>query len=181
MIVRRAQAKDAPILAKAQKEIAKVPGYFCSQPSELTSENVQATISTLHKNRGLYIVAEIEGQLVGHAFLEPLHPQALSHVAELTVVVHKGWQEKGIGSRLMKELIAYAKSSQWIERIELWVRASNERAISLYKKIGFQEEGRLKKRVKVGNRYFDDIVMALYMLENQESQIPFFLESDKRE
>ena len=98
---------------------------------------------------------------MGHAFLEPIHLQSLCHVAQLNICVHSGWHKKGIGTQLLEKLIQWAKNSNSLEKIELNVRASNTRAISLYKKMGFQEEGRLKKRIKVHDRYIDDIVMSL--------------------
>lgn len=63
----------------------------------------------------------------------------------------------------MERLIAWARQSDEIEKIELNVRVSNARAIALYKKMGFHEEGRLEKRIKVGGRYIDDILMALFV------------------
>jgi RimJ/RimL family protein N-acetyltransferase len=142
---RQAQMEDAPLIAQAEREIAKEPGYFCSQPFELTDANVEKTIATLLNNeRGIYLVGEVEGHMVAHAFLEPLSLQSLRHVAELNLVVHQGWQNQGIGTLLLQHVIEWAKLSQGIEKIELNVRASNARAIALYKKMGFQEEGRLK-------------------------------------
>ena len=64
--------------------------------------------------------------------------------------VHKGHQGKGIGSMLMEKLIEWAKHAKVVEKIELNVRASNSRARALYLKFGFEEEGRLKRRVKQG-------------------------------
>jgi RimJ/RimL family protein N-acetyltransferase len=62
----------------------------------------------------------------------------------------------------MQCLIDWAIQSGVVEKIELNVRASNTRAIALYKKMGFVEEGRLKNRIKISNdRYIDDILMAL--------------------
>jgi len=54
-----------------------------------------------------------------------------------------------------------ASVSENAEKIKLNVRASNTIAISLYKKIGFQEEGRLKNRLKIKELYIDDIIMGL--------------------
>ena len=163
--IRRAKVEDSHLLSVAEQEIAETPGYFCSLPSELTEESVINMIGSLEKiNNGIYLVAEIEGQIVGHAFLKPLQVQTVSHVAELGLAVHQGWQEKGIGTALMKYLIEWAGKSGTIEKIELNVRASNKRAIALYKKIGFIEEGRLKNRVKIStNNYIDDILMALHI------------------
>lgn len=161
--IRKAKVEDAHAIVTAEQEIAETPGYFCSQPNELSEENVIKTIKSLAESeKGVYLVAELNGKIVGHAFLEPLHLQSICHVAQLSIGVHHGWQEKGIGTALMKELIAWAKQSTTIEKIELNVRASNSRAIALYKKMGFVEEGRLKNRIKVSeNHYIDDVLMAL--------------------
>lgn len=166
--VRHARIEDAHIIGEAQRTIAKEPGLFCSQPFELTDQNIERSIAEfLEKKNSVFFVAECEGNIVGHAFLDPLSTQSLQHVAELNIVVHKGWQEKGIGTQLMDKLIEWAKHSSTIEKIELNVRASNTKAISLYKKKGFLEEGRLKKRVKLKDRYLDDIIMALNVKDNQ--------------
>lgn len=161
--IRRATIEDALAIVTAEKEIAATPGYFCSQPNELSEQNVIKTIKFLAESeKGIYLVAERDGKIVGHAFLEPLHLKSICHVAQLSIGVHHGWQEKGIGTALMEELIAWAKQSATIEKIELNVRASNSRAIALYKKMGFVEEGRLRNRIKVNeSHYIDDVLMAL--------------------
>lgn len=165
IIIRKAEIKDARAIVLAAREIAAIPGYFCSQPDEINEQTVIETINTLEDaQKGIYLVAEIEGNIIGHAFLQPLHLKSISHVAQLTIAVHQGSQEKGIGTALMKQLIEWAKYSKSIEKIELNVRATNKRAIALYKKMGFAEEGRLKKRLKINQDvYIDDILMALHV------------------
>lgn len=162
--IRRATVKDAHTIVVAEKEIAQTPGYFCSQPSELSEQKVVHTIETLEKtNKGIYLVAEKEKQIIGHALLVPLHLNFICHVGQLSIGVHKGWQEMGVGTALMQHLIDWAKQSGSIEKIELNVRASNTRAIALYRKMGFIEEGRLKNRIKINSgHYIDDILMALH-------------------
>lgn len=167
IIIRKAKVDDAHAIVIAEQEIAQTPGYFCSQPSELSEQNVVKTIKTLSEHdQGIYLVAEREEKIVGHAFLEPLHLKSIRHVAQLSIGVHHGWQEKGIGTALMQQLVDWAKQSEKIEKIELNVRASNSRAIALYKKMGFVEEGRLKNRIKIDvDHYIDDILMALHVKE----------------
>jgi len=156
--IRKAEVKDAPCVVEAEREIAQEPGYFCSQPSELDEK---AVIQTIQSSQSIYLVAEHERQIIGHAFLESYTLQSLRHVADLNIVVHLGWQKKGIGTKLLKQIILWAKNSGVLEKIQLNVRASNTTAISLYKKIGFQEEGRLKNRLKIKDLYIDDIIMGL--------------------
>ncbi len=164
IIIRKAKIEDAQAITAAAKEIAQTPGYFCSEPDELTERNFIKTIQALSESeKGIYLVAECEKKIIGHAFLEPMPLNLLSHVTQLTIGIHNGYQEKGIGTVLMEALIKWVKQSATIEKIELNVRASNHRAIALYKKMGFVEEGRLKKRIKINsNHYIDDILMALY-------------------
>lgn len=163
--IRKAKVEDAFAIFIAEQEIAETPGYFCSQPSELSKQNVIKMIEKLEKNnQGIYLVAEKYGQIIGHAFLEPLYLNYICHVAQLTIGVHQGWQKKGIGTALMQDLIDWVLQSRSIEKIELNVRASNTRAIALCKKMGFVEEGRLKNRIKISNSYYiDDLLMAFYI------------------
>ncbi len=158
--IRKAELRDAASIARAEQEIAREPGFFCSQPSELSEQNVKNTIES---SNGVYFVAECNGCIAGHAFLEILPLQSLKHVAQLNIAVHKGFQNRGIGTQLMDRIIEWAKESASVEKIELNVRASNTQAITLYKKMGFLEEGCLKRRVKTGCGYIDDILMALHV------------------
>lgn len=161
---RDALIEEATLLSQKEKEIAEVPGLFCSSPTELTVQNVEDTIRKFHESqKGIYLVAEYDQKVVAHGFLKPLGVQSISHVAQLNIAVHPGWQKKGIGRKLMEALIERAKRADYLEKIELNVRATNHHAISLYKKLGFVEEGRQKNRVKIGDNYIDDIIMALFV------------------
>lgn len=168
--IRHAEIEDAHVIAEAEREIAKKPGFFCSQPSELTDENVINTISDFIKNKtGVYLVAEYENEIVGHAFLEFFKLASLRHIADLNIAVHLGWQRKGVGKKLLEHLIEWARRSGGLEKIQLNVRASNFSAISLYRKMGFKEEGRIKNRVKIKDHYIDDVIMGLDLLNQHQA------------
>lgn len=169
VLIRNAKIEDANAILEGEREIAKEPGFFCSLPSELTRENIINTISNFKNGSGIYYVAESDGKIVGHAFLESQHLQSLRHTGELNIAVYLGWQRKGIGAKLLSHIIEWAKQSKILLKIQLNVRATNTAAISLYKKMGFEEEGRVKNRVKVKDRYIDDIIMGLSLLENQDT------------
>ena len=62
------------------------------------------------------------------------------------------------------ELVRSARSNPHVEKVELQVRSSNGRAIALYRSLGFVEEGRKTRRLKIGpNEYVDDVYMALWV------------------
>lgn len=157
-MIRKALLEDAAQITEAAREVAREPGLLCSHPLEIDEELVKQTISS---PKNIYLVAQEENTIVGHAFLAPLPLRSICHVAQATICVHKGYQKRGVGTKLLEALIALARESSTIEKIELNVRASNKRAIRLYKKMGFHQEGKLRNRVKVDGEYFDDILMAL--------------------
>lgn len=57
------------------------------------------------------------------------------------LAVDKAFHGKGIGSRLMQDMIDRAKQDS-LTALTLEVEDGNEAALSLYKKFGFKEEGR---------------------------------------
>jgi putative acetyltransferase len=163
--IRKARPEDAPLLAAAERAIAIVPGRLASRPEEIDDDATRRMILDLNeRGRGHYLVAEHAGEVVGHAFLEPLPLAVTSHVVRLTIAVHEGHQSRGVGRALMNELLSWARSSARVEKVELQVRASNERAIALYRSLGFVEEGRKTRRLKLGlDMYVDDLYMALWV------------------
>ena len=49
--IRRATLEDTHTIAEAERQIVQEPGFFCSQPFELTDENVLNTISSFLKEK----------------------------------------------------------------------------------------------------------------------------------
>jgi cyclohexyl-isocyanide hydratase len=68
---------------------------------------------------------------------------------------------KGIGRGLLRAAIAEAQKIEGLERINLTVVASNERAKNLYKSEGFISFSLEKRAIKIGVTYFDEETMAL--------------------
>src|SRR5689334_12969085 len=129
LTIRPARLEDAPVLAQAERTIAATPGLLASQPAELTDERFAQKIAALSRaDNGHFLVAEADGQIVGHGMLDPLPLAAVRHVVHLTLVAHVGWQGMGVGRELLSSLIAWAKAAPAVEKIELHVRSSNQRA-----------------------------------------------------
>lgn len=165
IVIRPARTEDATLLAAAEREIAKNPGRLVSRPEELRDQAFKDKIVELSaSDRAIYAVIERDGVVAGHALLEPLKPAATAHVVALTIAIHEGHQRAGLGRRLMEHLIEWARTNRHVEKIELRVRASNTPAISLYEKLGFVEEGRMARRIKIGEgQYLDDVTMGLWV------------------
>jgi ribosomal-protein-alanine N-acetyltransferase len=76
--------------------------------------------------------AMAEGRVVGFVMGDPRPRQGFAWIA--TIGVHPAFQRRGIGSRLL----AAAEAGLQPPRLKLTVRRSNEGAIAMYRKFGYQ-------------------------------------------
>lgn len=162
MHIRVATPEDAPSLWQAEVAAAATPGQLVSHPDELKLPAFVAKLRDLEE-RGSYVVAVEGDELVGHAVLEPMPLAAIRHVLRLTVVVHPGHFGRGIGTALVRHLQRLVTVDPTVRKIELLVRETNARAVRLYLRLGFVEEGRFKDRVRLPDgRFIDDLALAWF-------------------
>jgi len=161
--IRSASIEDAPCLWDAERRTAATAGLLAARSGEIPVGAFEAKIQAL-AGRGRYVVAQGDGQPVGHAFLEPLDGlAATSHVFQLTIVAHPAMTGRGVGSALLADLLGWAERDSRVKKVELRVRATNVRAIALYQKFGFEVEGRFRSRIRLADGTFiDDLAMAWF-------------------
>lgn len=108
-------------------------------------------------------VGKIENEIVciGSA-MTPLR-ERIAHQADISLTVKKKYWGLGIGTQLMQTIIDFAKQSGTIEILHLGVKCDNVAAINLYKKMGFEEIGRFSNYFKINGKYYDEILMNLYL------------------
>ena len=75
--------------------------------------------------------------------------------------VRKRYWGHGIGSLMLDTLIDWARGTGIVKKINLRVRTDNQRAISLYARKGFANEGTIRKEMLLDGRYFDHHWMGL--------------------
>lgn len=82
------------------------------------------------------------------------------HCGELGIAITKDYWSQGIGTNLMKELIAWAEQSKFCEKLNLRVNEGNSNAIYLYEKLGFVREGLLINNMKIDGKYINSVFMG---------------------
>lgn len=90
----------------------------------------------LSRNYCFYLVALIDGKLVGSAGLTNICNEGNID----NVVVAEGYRGQGVGTALLQQLI-FRGEAEGIEAFTLEVRVSNAPAIHVYEKLGFYSEG----------------------------------------
>ena len=96
----------------------------------------------------LYLLAETTGetpQIVGDADLYVRDRRKIHHVAELGIMLAPSYRGRGLGTAMMRELIAWSRAHPRIEKIQLAMLASNDVGRRLYEGLGFTLEGRRQR------------------------------------
>ncbi|MDM5228539.1 N-acetyltransferase [Cytobacillus sp. NJ13] len=161
--LRTVNIKDAEAVLEIEREVLSESEFMVSviEEFEETSEQIKSWIHKILENkRETLIVAETKGKLVGFIVFRSKNTKRLSHTGSFTAMVKKEYRGQGIGKLLIQELLNWAEQNHLIEKVGLGVLSTNQRAIELYKSMGFVEEGRKIKEIKFNENYYvDDILM----------------------
>lgn len=98
--------------------------------------SVNAFRDTLTRAEAIYLVAELDGRIVGHCGVTNI----LGEGDITNVAVHPDYRNRGIGQSMLKALIQQGKTAG-ITAFTLEVRAGNQAAVHMYEKAGFAVEG----------------------------------------
>ncbi len=136
-------------------------GKYLLMNNEITDMEEERRWFERGKKEGmLYLVARIEGKVVGGASIHP-HTDKRSHVAEFGIYIRDGYRNLGLGTALTRTFIEIAKK-HGLEILQLSVYARNKRAFHVYEKCGYKECGRLTRDVRfLDGTYTDRILMEL--------------------
>lgn len=161
--VRVAVEEDAATMLEIQKEVLAEEDFLITTVEEFQQtidgqkEWIQAKIAN---ERETIFIAQYEEKMVGWLMFQSPHRKRLAHTGTFGMMVLKEYRGLGIGKLLLKKIITWAEHNPYIKKISLGVFSTNERAIALYKKMGFVEEGRKINEIKLhDNEYIDDVLM----------------------
>lgn len=161
ILIRRLTPADAPAMARIMAE-PEVQANLMQLP--YPSEERWKKILEGNDEAGrtdLALGAVRDGELVGSAGLHPVHPALRRrHAMVLGISVAVAHQGTGVGSALMQALCDYADQWGQVLRLELTVFADNTRAINLYRRFGFAQEGLHRGYALRAGQYDDVISMA---------------------
>lgn len=165
LIIREANVKDAKGIVKLLDSVGKEKIYMVSENLGWSEEEEKQLIKRLDRGKDLILVADYGGNIVGCLTLFRYYggrSPKVQHVGEIGISIDAKYRNVGIGSKLFEYTIDWARKRNY-KKLCLSVFSSNTKAIHLYKKYGFEEEGRRRKQFKIGNEYVDEILMGLFL------------------
>ncbi|MFX1487537.1 MAG: GNAT family N-acetyltransferase [Promethearchaeota archaeon] len=85
------------------------------------------------------------------------------HVGILGIIIKSDYRDMGIGAHLIDTAIRESRKLNNKEKITLSCFSTNERALHLYRKLGFKTIGVRKKQFYMDSTYYDEVLMELWI------------------
>lgn len=162
-LVRQARAEDITAILAGLNLICQEGGAFYITYFDLSAQWEAALFRPDSVSDHLIAVVECDGLFAGAGNLFPGSTNTLcQHVADLGIFILPPFRRHGVGKQLLDWMLAWA-SQKGLEKITLGVFATNRPAIQLYASFGFEQEGRQRRQVKVGDQYIDILLMARFL------------------
>lgn len=164
LLIREAAIRDARPLLEYIDAISGESDFLTFGPGEfeLTEEEEEHVLRRYHESDNqLYLVGVIDDTVVSSLSFTAGRRPRVRHSGELGMSVRKQYWGLGIGSHLVDTLLAWARESQIVKKINLRVRTDNQRAIRLYQRKGFAIEGTIRKEILLDGKYSDLYWMGL--------------------
>ena len=162
--VEKAVPSDAAMLLEYLQQVGGETDNLTFGPEGMPfSVEVEAEFISSMENSidNIMLLAKCDDKIIGCASLNRL-PRRMKHRGDFAISVAKEYWNKGIGSQLLNNIIAFAKENNF-EIIDLQVRSDNKRAIHLYEKYGFKKIGEHPAFFKMDDEKirFDFMYLAL--------------------
>jgi len=165
IIIRRFNEDDVKQYRQLRLEALKNhPEAFASSFEEEILYDESLYIQRL-KQESTYSIGAFDGDtMVGMAVFVPQTKMKISHMSDIfSFYVTPSYRKHNLGYLMIQNIINYAKQLGFIEQIKLSVTATNHDAIRLYERCGFARYATDPKVSKLGDQYYDSILMILYL------------------
>jgi RimJ/RimL family protein N-acetyltransferase len=101
--------------------------------------------------------------IIGQCEISNSNWDAAAHVGILGIIVNERYRNLTVGRNLIDLAIQESKRLNNKEKITLSSFSTNDRAIHLFKKIGFKVVGVRKKQFLMNSKYVDEVIMELWI------------------
>ena len=166
-LIRNADESDGNAVFEVFNRTHEETDYLLSYPDENSfdpegeAQFLKEKAASLNETE---LVAIVDGKIVATAGIESVGKKyKVKHRADFGISVLKEYWGLGLGKALTKACIQCAKDAGY-DQVELNVVAENNRAISLYRSIGFVEYGRNPRGFNSKTAGYQELVYMLLEL-----------------
>lgn len=161
--LRAVERHDVPLLHGWFNDPVVMDGWGWSAPArsvQHVAEQVEDWLAreTAFDRPEALIAESLAGDPIGLVVVHIERPEARS--VELSLLVDAGYWGQGFGMDMMQTILEACFGGWGVHRIGVRVEEGNERALALYRRLGFKEEGRLRQAAFRDGRHQDVLLLG---------------------
>ncbi|PSC07013.1 GNAT family N-acetyltransferase [Alsobacter soli] len=158
-IVRPSEDKDLPAIT-AIYEHAVLNGTASFEIDPPDQAEVARRREALLSAGFPYLVAEVDGRVVGYAYAGPYRPRpAYQFTVEDSIYVAPDVQGRGVGRALLSSLIAHCERQGFRQMVGVIGDSSSTGSIALHRSLGFLNAGVVRDVGYKHGRWLDQVIM----------------------
>ncbi|HVU65373.1 MAG TPA: GNAT family N-acetyltransferase [Phycisphaerales bacterium] len=169
VLLRCAEPQDAEALEVFTEHADRTSEHNVTRPGERrrTLEQVRERLAQSLADEVSIHVFAVEagsGEIIGLINFKGNEQSRIRHWGMLGISVSAEHRSRGIGTALIRALLEWARANEHIERVGLQVFEPNLHARALYEKMGFKEDCRRERYIKMEDgTYVADIEMSVWV------------------
>lgn len=161
--IRRASPTDAAGIAAVLETIA-AERIHSAIDRAWTIEEERRYLESLSPREAFHVAVDAARGIVGFQSLDLWSPlfNSMAHVGQVGTFLLPGWRGRGVGRQLWNATKPFARNAGY-RKLVIQVRASNTAAQAFYRRLGFQELGRLTRQVIIDGVEDDEVLMESFV------------------
>jgi len=148
LMMRSWTAEDAPALFRAVDAARAhlepwLDAIVQTRKPEDTATFIQTTLDAAARGEGIYLGIFFQQQVIGSASLR--HHDARLARAEVGYWIAPEWEGKGVLTRCVARLLDFGFDTMRLQKVDLCYAAANTRSAAVATRLGFVQEGRIRR------------------------------------
>ena len=161
IIFRDIEKSDTESLWNMMNQLDYETKFMMYEPGERSKNlsRLQENVNSAVDENNLFFAAVDGSEIIGYISAQMGNVKREQHSAYIVVGIREKYRNQGIGTEFFKKLHEWALEKR-IVRLGLTVICTNEAALNLYKKSGFEIEGTKRKSMYIDGEYVDEYYMS---------------------
>ncbi|MDU8944814.1 GNAT family N-acetyltransferase [Ovoidimarina sediminis] len=156
--IREAREDDIASVAAIYAD-AVLTGFGTFETTPPSEEEMAKRYTALASAGHPYLVAEMEGVVVGYAHAGPYRPRpAYRNTVECSVYVEKESKRRGIGKKLLEALLEASEEKGFRQIVAVIGDSGNTASVALHASCGFAHVGTLRSVGRKHGRWLDTVI-----------------------
>lgn len=163
LLLRNPERSDAEQMLQYMKVTSRETRFLIREPEEITmtpEDECRFIDSQNESADSLIVLGFLDGEYVGNCALARSGRSRFRHRAEVCIALYQQYTGMGIGTVMLDRMIRQARD-MGLEQLALEVVADNEKAIALYKKMGFAVYGTFPQNMKYSDGSYADMLWMM--------------------